>query len=179
MNQIICQATIEDLSSIREIYAYYVENTNISFDYDTPSIQEMQLEMQTIQLRNLPYLVAKDSQTNQVIGFAYALPFSKRKAYDCTCTLSIYVDHKLQARGIGQQLYHTLEQQLTELGMVQLLSLVASDNKSSLEFHYRNGFVQIGEFPNAGYKFNKWHSIYWLLKTINAYKITSKKTRSK
>ncbi|MCW6682187.1 GNAT family N-acetyltransferase [Aerococcaceae bacterium NML160702] len=175
MNQIICQATIEDLSSIREIYAYYVENTNISFDYDTPSIQEMQLDMQTIQLRNLPYLVAKDSQTNQVIGFAYA---SKRKAYDCTCTLSIYVDHKLQASGIGQQLYHALEQQLTELGMVQLLSLVTSSNKSSLEFHYRNGFIQIGEFLNAGYKFDKWHSICWLLKTINADKITPKKTHS-
>ena len=35
-------AKIEDAQRILEIYAYYVENTAITFEYDVPSKEELQ-----------------------------------------------------------------------------------------------------------------------------------------
>ena len=49
-------AKIEDAQRILEIYAYYVENTAITFEYDVPSKEEFKQRMrQTMQ--KYPYLV--------------------------------------------------------------------------------------------------------------------------
>lgn len=172
MEYVIRAATIKDLPAIQAIYAYYVEQTTISFDYSVPSVETMKSDMQHIMTRKLPYLVAENCHTHQLLGFAYAAPFSTKQGYDFTCTLSIYVASNAVAKGIGQHLYEALEASLIVNGIVQIVAMITSDNFNSLNFHERNGFVKMGEFPNAGYKFNQWHSMCWLIKTINSHKLT-------
>ena len=65
-------ATISDATRLREIYAYYVENTAVSFEYVTPSPQEFRVRIQTT-LQKYPYLVLEDNGT--VLGYAYAGAF--------------------------------------------------------------------------------------------------------
>lgn len=52
----IRDATLNDAESILKIYDYYVKNTAITFEYDTPSLAEFQGRMKEIAKR-YPYLV--------------------------------------------------------------------------------------------------------------------------
>ena len=49
-------AKIEDAQRILEIYAYYVENTAITFEYDVPSKEEFKERMRKT-MQKYPYLV--------------------------------------------------------------------------------------------------------------------------
>ena len=42
----IRQATLDDAKRLLEIYDYYVKNTAITFEYDTPSLAEFQSRME-------------------------------------------------------------------------------------------------------------------------------------
>ena len=67
----IRSATVGDAERLREIYAYYVEHTAISFEYDVPSVEEFRSRIENI-LKAYPYLVAEENGTIQ--GYAYAHP---------------------------------------------------------------------------------------------------------
>ena len=49
-------ATALDAERLLEIYAYYVEETAITFDYDVPSTEEFRERIERIS-RRYPYLV--------------------------------------------------------------------------------------------------------------------------
>ena len=52
----IRNATLADAPRILEIYAYYVEHTVITFEYDVPSLAEFEGRMRAI-MQKYPYLV--------------------------------------------------------------------------------------------------------------------------
>ena len=49
MTPTIRLARLEDVSRLREIYRYYVEETAVTFDYEVPSQEEFAARMQDIQ----------------------------------------------------------------------------------------------------------------------------------
>ena len=57
-NFVIRSATIKDAKRLLEIYSYYVENTAISFEYETPKIDEFRHRIKQT-LEKYPYLVAE------------------------------------------------------------------------------------------------------------------------
>ena len=69
-----------DAKRIAEIYAPYVEETAISFEYTAPDAQEMEKRITSI-LEKYPYLVAED-EDGIVRGYTYAGRFRVREAYD-------------------------------------------------------------------------------------------------
>ena len=50
-------ATTEDAKELLSIYKYYVENTTITFEYDTPTIEEFKNRIKNT-LVKYPYIVA-------------------------------------------------------------------------------------------------------------------------
>ena len=68
-------AKIEDAARILEIYAYYVEYTVISFEWDVPSLEEFENRMRDI-MKKYPYLVIE--QDGKIEGYAYAHAFVGR-----------------------------------------------------------------------------------------------------
>lgn len=66
MNQyIIRKAFINDAAQIRDIYSYYCLYTAITFEYNVPSLKEM--EKRIVQtLEKYPYIVAVSD--NKIIG---------------------------------------------------------------------------------------------------------------
>ena len=68
-----------DSGELLDIYAYYVERTAITFEYEVPSIKEFRGRIQKI-LRRYPYLVSE--RDGRIAGYAYAGPFKERRAYD-------------------------------------------------------------------------------------------------
>lgn len=163
-------ATSEDAKSIQEIYAYYVRNTNITFEYDVPSIEEMQKRMENTLLQ-YPYLVAIED--GEVIGYAYASRYGERKAYDWDCELSIYIKDGLLRKKCGTRLYNTLFSLLKKMNIKNVYACITHPNVKSEKFHEFFGFQLVGVFQKCGYKFEEWHDVVWLEKNIGDYQKVS------
>ena len=114
---IIRQASPDDTKRLLEIYAYYVANTAVSFEYDVPTEADFRGRIHNT-LQKYPYLVLEEDGIIQ--GYAYAGVFKSRAAYSRSCELSIYVDRDARRRGYGRKLYETLEDSLKKQGIVNL-----------------------------------------------------------
>ena len=101
-----------------------------------------------------------------MLGYAYASTYYARTAYDWTTELSIYVAKEARGQGIGSALYTALEEELQARGYLHFLACIAVPNEASISMHEKRGYVQVAHFPKIGYKFNKWHDIVWMQKTI-------------
>ena len=100
------------------------------------------------------------------MGYAYASTYYARAAYDWTTELSIYVVKEARGQGIGSALYTALEEELQARGYLRFLACIAVPNDASIAMHEKRGYVQVAHFPKIGYKFNKWHDVVWMQKTI-------------
>lgn len=172
-------AKIEDAQRILEIYAYYVENTAITFEYDVPSKEEFKQRMRKT-MQKYPYLVIE--KEGRVYRYAYAGPFKERAAYDWACELSIYVDHAAKKCGLGKQLYAALTECLKQMGITNLYACIGYPqtedeylDKNSEQFHAHLGFQTVGTFHRCGYKFNRWYDMIWMEKMIGEHQSSSRR----
>lgn len=159
-----------DIPFLLQIYDYYVKNTAISFEYQTPSVLEFKNRIEKI-TRHYPYLVAIID--NKIVGYAYARSMSDRDAYMYCCELSVYVDKSATKCGVGKALYKELEKRLHDIGILNLYACIASPicedeylTDNSVRFHEHMGFKKVGEFHKCGYKFKRWYNIVWMEKII-------------
>jgi len=146
----------DDAEAIAGIYAPYVRDTTISFELDPPSARTMRERIAVIVPR-YPYLVAE--RDGEVVGYAYAGPLRARAAYRWTTETTVYVDAAFGRRGIGRTLYQTLLDELTTLGFVSALGIVALPNPESVGLHEALGFTHVGTETGVGYKFGRWHDV--------------------
>ena len=167
---IIRSAKAEDAKRLLEIYRYYVENTAISFETETPSVDEFRGRIENT-LKKYPYLVLEED--GRALGYAYAGVFKARAAYDCSVELSIYLDKESRGLGYGRKLYEALEEKLKERGITNLYACIASpitedeylDNNSE-EFHEHLGFTTVGTFHRCAVKFGRGYNMIWMEKII-------------
>ena len=143
-NITIRNATLADAPRILEIYAYYVEHTVISFEYDVPSLAEFEGRMRDT-MQKYPYLVIE--RDGRIEGYAYAHAFVGRAAYDWAMgVLNLYAC-------IG---YPQVEDEYL--------------TKNSAQFHEHLGFTLAGTFHNCGYKFGRWYDMIWMEKIIGEHR---------
>ena len=117
-----------DAAALLAIYAPYVQETAITFEYDVPSTEEFARRI-THTLEKYPYLVAEKDHT--ILGYAYAGPFHERAAYDWAVETSIYVDQNLKHSGIGGLLHDALEKALKKVEGVGEVSVVITLKNTS------------------------------------------------
>ena len=170
---VIRDAVPADAERIREIYDHYVRHTAISFEYETPTPEEMRERMRRTMAR-FPYLAAE--RDGVVQGYAYAGPFVGRAAYDWACELTIYLDHDARKHGMGRALYEALADRLQAMGILNLYACIgypqAEDEyltRNSARFHEHLGFALVGTFHNCGYKFGRWYDMVWMEKIIGEH----------
>ena len=170
---LVRDAKLEDAPRILEIYAYYVEKTAITFEYEVPSLEEFKARM-TKTMQKYPYLVIlKDGI---IEGYAYAGAFVGRKAYEWSCEMTIYLNHNAQKCGLGRKLYEELEERLKKMGILNLYACIGYPQKedefltkNSAQFHEHLGYHLAGTFYNCGYKFNRWYHMVWMEKIIGSH----------
>ena len=158
-------ASAEDAREILKIYAPYVENTAVSFEYTVPTLEEFRARIVKT-LAEYPYLVAEDD--------AYAGIFHGREAYKHSAETSIYVDEDHHCRGIGRMLYGELERILLKQNVFTLCACIATPDgnpdsrltDSSERFHEKMGYRLVCKHSSIGYKFGKWYSVVWMEKDI-------------
>ncbi|MBP5306027.1 MAG: GNAT family N-acetyltransferase [Lachnospiraceae bacterium] len=166
-------ATKEDGARLLEIYAYYVTNTAITFEYEVPSLSEFEGRIENT-LKKYPYLVIEDEGT--IYGYAYAGVFKGRAAYDRSCEMTIYLDKDAKKKGYGRKLYTALEEELKKRGMLNLYACIGSPitedeylTNNSEEFHAHLGYTKVGTFHKCGYKFGRWYNMIWMEKFIGEH----------
>lgn len=171
---IIRPARMRDVEKLLEIYAPYVTDTAITFEYAVPSAEEFAGRVRDISER-YPYLVAE--QGEKILGYAYAHAFNGRSAYDWAVETSIYVDRAKRRTGVGGRLHRALETALKAQGILNMnacIGVPAGEDdeyltRNSQEFHAHLGYRPVGEFTQCGYKFGRWYSMIWMEKHIGLH----------
>lgn len=167
-------AAEKDAAELRNIYAPYVENTAITFEYVVPSVQEFEKRIKNT-LSKYPYIVAE--YNGELLGYAYAGSFHERAAYNWAVETSIYVKMDKKRMGIGSALYDALEKILKKQGILNLNACIAYTEKEdvhltndSVYYHEKLGYSMVGRFHKCGYKFQHWYDMVWMEKSIGEHK---------
>lgn len=161
MVRFACEA---DLPAILNIYAPYVKNTAISFEYTVPTLSEFTARFQAVTAQ-FPWLVWEED--GAVLGYAYAAAPFERAAFSWCAEPSIYLAPQAQSKGIGRMLYTALEAILKWQGYKLLYAVITTDNTASIAFHKALGYEFLSDFPGCGFKLGSWHGITWMEKPLN------------
>jgi phosphinothricin acetyltransferase len=160
----------EDVAAMLRIYAHYVRETAVTFEYDVPGQEEFAGRVARVQ-QAFPWLVAEKG--GAVTGYAYAAPFHPRAAYAWCAELAIYMARDARGIGLGAALYSALGRVLRLQNMLLAYACVAWNGQeddrlthASRRFHERQGFRVTGYFPGCGYKFGRWYGMLWMEKRL-------------
>lgn len=172
MDIILRTASPDDAGALLEIYAPYVLNTAITFEYDVPSEEEFSGRIAAT-LSRYPYIVVQDG--GGILGYAYTGVFHQRAAYDHSVETSIYLRTDAHRRGLGRALYGALERLCLAQNVTNLYACIGSPardsaylDRNSEQFHAHMGYEPAGRFHACGYKFGEWFDMVYMEKRIAA-----------
>ena len=157
-------AAPEDAPALLAIYAPYVRETAVTFEYEVPTPEEFAGRIRRT-LERYPYLTAQSG--GEVLGYACAGPFKERAAYGWSVETTIYLRQDQRGRGLGRALYQALERCLAAHDPAQ-----AGDpylTGASAAFHARLGYQLVGRFHKCGYKFGRWYDMVWMEKLLGSH----------
>lgn len=166
-------ASSSDAEAILNIYAPYIKNTAITFEYEVPSVEEFQKRI-IHTLKKYPYLLALKG--GEIIGYAYAGSLHVRAAYAWSVETSIYVKKDYKGKGTGRTLYEALEYVLKKQNVINSNACIAYPEKEdqfltrdSVKFHSRLGYQKVAEFHQCAYKFGTWYNMVWMEKFLSEH----------
>jgi len=148
----------EDIPAITKIYNDIVANTTATYEVDPPSPSTMNDRLSAVRTAGFPCLVAASSDSEVILGYAYASAFRSRPAYRFSVEHSVYVASNARARGVGRQLMQALVNECERLGFRQMIAVIGDGGPSSpsVLFHQKLGFKISGTLEGSGYKFGRW-----------------------
>ncbi len=152
-----------DAKGILAVYAPFVRDTAITFEYDVPSAGTFAERISGI-AATYPYLVCE--RDGEVLAYAYAARHMERAAYAWDVQTSVYAAPEVQGTGMARALYAALFALLARLGYVNAYAIITLPNPKSIRFHESFGFGPAGVHHNAGYKGGAWHTITWMEKPL-------------
>jgi phosphinothricin acetyltransferase len=158
-------STAQDMSAITTIYAHFVLHSTATFEIEVPTVQEMTVRRQDVLAKGLPYLVI--TQSDAVVGFAYANWFKPRAAYRFSCENSVYLHPAAAGKGWGKLLLAELLAQLERGGIRKVLAVIGgSENRASIGLHRSLGFTRCGLVENYGWKMGRWLDLVLMQRTL-------------
>ena len=168
-------ATEADVAQMLAIYAPYIENTTITFEYHVPSEEAFLQRFREI-TQQFPWLVWEED--GKILGYAYGSAPFHRDAYRWCAEDSVYLLPEAKGRGIGKKLCLALEKVLTFQGYQRIYALITAENQASVAFHEKLGYSHRGLMPGAGFKQGRWIGVIWMDKPLNFVEFPSNFPRS-
>ncbi len=163
-------ASSDDASELVNIYAPFVKDTAITFEYVVPTVDEFRTRIEKT-LQSYPYLVAICN--DEIVGYAYTGRYHPRKAFDWAVETSIYLKQNSQKLGLGKRLYEAIEYISLKQNITNLYANIAYSEtedehltRNSVEFHEHMGYTVAGHLHNCGYKFDRWYDMVCMEKVI-------------
>ncbi len=174
MNEIrIRMATPDDAAELLAVYAPYILETGITFEYEVPSCEAFRARIENT-LKRFPYLVAE--QNGEILGYSYANPLGERAAFSRAAETVLYVKKEARGLHIGTLLYQKLEEILKKQNITNISACIAYREQedetlthASPKFHAACGYRKVGHFTKCGYKFGRWYDLIWMEKFIGKH----------
>jgi L-amino acid N-acyltransferase YncA len=158
-------ANEHDAEACAAIYAPYVTDTTVTFEYEPPSAAEMARRIAAAQ-RAHAWVVLEDD--GRVVGYAHAGPYKERAAYRWSSEVSVYLEMGRRRGGRGRMLYGALFERLAERGFRTLVAGMTLPNDASEGLHRAMGFEPIGIFRRVGWKHGQWRDVAWAQRSLGA-----------
>lgn len=165
-NIILRPVTVADAAELVSIYAPYVQETAVTYEYEVPSVEEFQGRIANT-TKNYPYLAAVEDGV--ILGYAYASAFHPRAAFRWTAEVTVYLRKEAHGRGIGRMLYEKLEEILKKQNVQTAVALIADPNPESVAFHEKMGYAVAGRLTSCAYKLGQWRGMYYMEKSLGEY----------
>ena len=159
----IRRARVADVRQMLAIYDYFVRNTAVSFEYETPTQEEFSKRLSE-HIALYPWLVWEEN--GRVLGYAYAGKAFERAAYAWNAEISCYLAEEIRGKGIGRKLYAAIEDILRRQGVRKVFAVVTSANAPSVAFHKALGYRKAVTYRKVGFKQGKWYDVIWLEKLL-------------
>lgn len=167
MGKIMIRPVTEaDAEELLSIYAPYVTDTVVTYEYDVPSVEEFRGRIKNT-LKAYPYFAAVED--GSIIGYAYASAFHPRRAYIWSAEATVYLKMDERGRGVGRMLYHALEEALQKQNVLNVNACIAYPNPHSIAFHEAMGYHQAGKFTDCAYKLGQWLGMVWMEKSFGEH----------
>ena len=160
MDTTIRAAEQKDLQGILEIINYEIEHTTSVYHYQPRTNNQLLKWFQKKQIDQMPVIVAE--RLNQILRFATYGIFRPWDAYQYSVEHSIYIHQGNRSRGVGKLLMKELLRLARADGYHTMIAGIDTSNESSIAFHKRFGFKEIGTFKQVGYKFDQWLDLRFL-----------------
>ncbi len=156
---LIRPAVPADLSSINEIFNYYVVHSTCVWSTTACSESEREAWYEE-HGASMPVLVAQ--LEGRVVGWGALGSF--RTAYTLAGTLedSVYVHHDFHRQGIGSHLLTELIDAAQRKGHRSILANISGDQTPSIRLHEKFGFEKVAHLRQVGRKFNQWFDAVYL-----------------
>jgi L-amino acid N-acyltransferase YncA len=155
-----------DAPALVDIYNHYVTTSNVTFDLDVWTADDMAHKIETVEALGMPFIVAE--REGKLVGYAYLSTFREKAAYDTTMENTLYLHESARGAGTGA----TMLEELCRLGAIagvrEVVAVIANtpDAVPSIRLHDTAGFVRVGEMDNVGRKFDEWIGIVMMQKSL-------------
>ncbi|MGX7108443.1 GNAT family N-acetyltransferase [Facklamia miroungae] len=159
----IQDATHCDINDIQAIYQHYIDHSNLTLETKVPTTQELEEKVTRYQNSHAFLIILFDQE---IIGFAYAYPFSARKTYQHSANIAMYLLAEHDELTLKNLIYQELENRLQAKGILNLLACLPSHQKEQINFLVKQGFIIRGDFPQSGQKLDQVWDLVWLSKEI-------------
>jgi phosphinothricin acetyltransferase len=152
-------ATTDDLPEITRIYNHYVPRSTCTYQEQPDTLTARRHWFDRHSERH-PITVA--ILEGKLVGWGSLSPFHSRSAFRYTVENSVYVDEAFLRRGIGRRLLRDLITRAASIGHHAIIAAVDAEQIPSIRLHEALGFERVGEFPQVGFKFERWLTAVYL-----------------
>lgn len=153
-----------DLLTIKEIMNDAVLNTTAIYDYYERDEQYVKNWFSNMQKQSMPIIVC--AYEGKCAGYGCYTIFRPKDGYRFCVEHSVYVHKDFRGKGIGAQLLTALIKRAKVDNYHTMIAGIDADNKFSIEFHKKYGFVEVGYLKEVGYKFDRWLDLVFMQKML-------------
>ncbi len=154
-----------DAPTVTAIYNVGIAGRTATFDTEPKTVE--QVVARIAQGDRYPMLVAEDSDTGTVVGWAGVSEYRPRDCYAGIGEFSIYLAVEARGRGIGRRLLTALIDTAQERGFWKLLSRVFLFNTASRSLCRACGFREVGIYEKHAALDGEWLDVVIVERLLN------------
>lgn len=160
------EAVAADATALVDIYNHYVSTSNVTFDLEFWTPDDMAHKIDAVTTLRMPFIVAE--RDGALVGYAYLSTFREKAAYDTTMENTLYLRDDARGDGIGGFMLEELCRLGAIAGVREVIAVIANtpDAGPSIRLHDKAGFARVGEMDRVGRKFGEWIGIVMMQKSL-------------
>lgn len=156
-------ATLDDVEAINAIYNHYVRTSVATFHAAEITPDERRAWLSE---RGPEHPVFVATLDDDVVGWGSLSRFRPREGWARTVENALYVRHDMHRRGIGAMMLVRQIELARAIGHHVIVASIEAQQLASIGLHVRHGFVEVGRFPEVGFKEGRWLDVVFMQLTL-------------